>query len=133
MAGGGAMLVNLEKTSSRAEIRETDLFLLREAVKNKSALEFKKFLKSRWCFTYSWSDYEMALQLAAELGKLDVVKVLVNEKTNIHAKDEYALRWAAENGHDDVVHFLLKKGANINALYPSVREKYLPKKVQNKN
>jgi ankyrin repeat protein len=44
-----------------------------------------------------------------------VVKFLVEQGANIHAKDDFPLRWAAKNGHLEVVKFLVEQGANIHA------------------
>jgi ankyrin repeat protein len=47
---------------------------------------------------------------------LDVVKHLVEQGADIHARDNAALRWATLNGHLDVVKYLVEQGANIHAL-----------------
>jgi hypothetical protein len=129
MGGAGVMLDynRLGVVEPKIDRRASDLSALEDAVKKLSGTDFKNFLKSCPWLTYSWSDYEWALHIASKEGKLEIVKVLVDEKTNIHSKDEYALRWAAENKHDTVVHFLIKKGANINALFPSVKSRYVVK------
>jgi ankyrin repeat protein len=44
-----------------------------------------------------------------------VVKLLIKNKANIHANDDYALRWSSSNGYIEVVKFLIEKGANIHA------------------
>lgn len=134
MGGAGVMLDynNLGVVRPKIDQREINLSNLRGAVEEMSAPDFKKFLKSRPWLTYSWSDYELALQMAAKTGRLGIVEVLVTEKTNIHSKDEYALRWAAENNHVEVVNFLIRKGANVDALFPSVRAKFAPKPATGK-
>ncbi|MHA1353556.1 MAG: ankyrin repeat domain-containing protein, partial [Candidatus Heimdallarchaeota archaeon] len=45
----------------------------------------------------------------------DVVKYLVEQGADIHAKDDYALRWSAAYGHIDVVKYLVEHGADIHA------------------
>ena len=50
-----------------------------------------------------------------ENGHLEVVKYLVENKANIHAKNDYALRLASGNGHLEVVKYLVENGANIHA------------------
>lgn len=45
----------------------------------------------------------------------DVIKELVNEGANIHARDDSALRWASARGHLDIVKYLIEHGANIHA------------------
>ena len=120
----GGPTINFERAQTYVEIRDVNFSSLTYAVREMSGVAVKNFLRSRPWLTYSWKDYEMALQLAAELGKLDVVKVFVGKKTNIHAEDERALRWAAENNHPDVVNYLVQQGADVRALFPSVREKF---------
>jgi len=58
---------------------------------------------------------DAALRWAAESGHLDVVKYLVEQGANVHAGDDLALRWAAGNGHLDVVKYLVEQGANVHA------------------
>jgi len=51
---------------------------------------------------------------------LELIKELVNEGANIHAKDDLALRWAVYYGHLEIVKFLVSVGANIHTIndYP---------------
>lgn len=53
-----------------------------------------------------FEDKEEALRWAADKGCLDIVKYLVEQGADIHARNECALRWASEKGHRDVVKFL---------------------------
>ena len=53
-------------------------------------------------------------------GRLELVKLLLQHFTNIHASDDKALRKASENGHFEVVKLLLDNGANIHAYYNTV-------------
>ncbi len=57
---------------------------------------------------------DQALILASENGHLDVVDYLVQNRTNINARNGKPLYGASIFGHLDVVDFLLKNGANIN-------------------
>jgi len=66
----------------------------------------------------------MALRVAARNGKVEIVKVLIDAKTNIRTENNYALRWAAHNQHTDVVLLLVKHGADIDSLFPDVRKRF---------
>jgi len=48
--------------------------------------------------------------------QLEVVKFLVENGANIHAKNDHALKLAAANGHFEIVKYLIVKGANFHAL-----------------
>jgi hypothetical protein len=59
-----------------------------------------------------------ALHWAAENGRVDVVKVLIQNGADLNAVDINkctALHRAAEDGHVDVVKLLLQNGADVNA------------------
>jgi ankyrin repeat protein len=59
-----------------------------------------------------------SLNFAASNGKLEIVRLLVDNNRDPNYKDrdgETALTLAAENGHKDVVEFLLEKGADKNS------------------
>lgn len=64
--------------------------------------------------SFAWS----ALQMAADKGHLDVVKLLVENGAELeyaHPVNKMtALHLAAYSGHDDVVKYLLSKGADPN-------------------
>jgi len=60
------------------------------------------------------------LHFAADKGHLDVVKYLVNQKTDINAQaNGYSpgtpLHLASQNGHLDVVEYLVNRNADANA------------------
>jgi ankyrin repeat protein len=59
---------------------------------------------------------------AAQKGKLDELRSLISQPTDVNVRDEYGwtpLLWAAMNGHTDIVQVLLAAGAN-----PNTRNKY---------
>jgi ankyrin repeat protein len=64
--------------------------------------------------SFAWS----ALQMAADKGHLDVVKLLVEKGAELDYRHPVnkmtALHLAAYSGHDDVVKYLLSKGADPN-------------------
>ena len=64
--------------------------------------------------SFAWS----ALQMAADKGHLEVVKLLVDRGAEIDYRHPVnkmtALHLAAYSGHDDVVKYLLSKGADPN-------------------
>ena len=62
----------------------------------------------------SFQDKNEALTFASQEGHIDIVKYLVENGADIHARDELALREASENGHVEVVKFLLENGADIH-------------------
>ena len=59
---------------------------------------------------------------AAQNGKLDELRSLISQPTDVNVRDEYGwtpLLWAAMNGNTDIVQVLLAAGAN-----PNTRNKY---------
>jgi ankyrin repeat protein len=60
-------------------------------------------------------DNECAFQISAENGHIEIVKFLLERKTNIHADNDYALRCSVNNKHMDIVKLLLKNGADPRA------------------
>ncbi len=54
---------------------------------------------------------EAALRLAAVWGRLDVIKLLVDNGADIHTEDGCVLNFAAVNDHVETVRYLLDKGA----------------------
>ena len=64
------------------------------------------------------SPYRTPLMIAAEEGKENLAKLLVEYGADVNAVDHYgdtALMWAANDGHLNVVEFLVEHGANVNA------------------
>ncbi len=62
-----------------------------------------------------WSN----LHMAAHLGYVDTVKVLIQNGEDVNAVTESkstALHWAAQKGHIDVVKVLIQNGADVNAV-----------------
>ena len=58
------------------------------------------------------------LHIAALYGQKEVAKLLLANKTDVNAKDNYGatpLLWAALQGHEDVAELLLASNADVNA------------------
>lgn len=60
-------------------------------------------------------DTEYILRWASSVGKVNLVKFLIEKGVDIHACNDYALRFAARNNNLEVVKLLIEKGANIHA------------------
>ena len=56
-----------------------------------------------------------ALCSASYDGHLEIVKLLLKNKADVHAKDDGALRFAAKSGHLEIVKLLLENGADVHA------------------
>lgn len=59
-----------------------------------------------------------ALIRAADYGKYDIVKLLIEKGANVNHRTDNgftAIIWAAERGHLDIVKLLVENGADINA------------------
>ena len=74
------------------------------------------------CLKHSKNNFDLSLEKYYLIDKifmcvcknvcLKLVKFLLENGTNIHAKNDYALRWTCVNGHLDVAKFLVKNGTN---------------------
>jgi len=65
--------------------------------------------------------FRTPLMIAADEGKENLAKLLVEYGADVNAKDlggDTALMWAANGGHLNVVEFLVEHGANVNAASP---------------
>ncbi|MBV9742484.1 MAG: ankyrin repeat domain-containing protein [Acidobacteriia bacterium] len=62
---------------------------------------------------------ETALMMAARVGSLDTMRVLLDRKANVNAKENLrgttALMWAAEQSHPEAVKLLIERGADTSA------------------
>jgi ankyrin repeat protein len=61
------------------------------------------------------SKNNLSFRSACAYGNLDIAKLLLEKGAKIHSKNDYAIRWASYYGHYEVVKFLVEMGANINA------------------
>ncbi len=83
----------------------------------KSQEEIKELIKKGADVNAKGKNGQTALMVAANWGKLDVVKCLVEHGADLEAKDKYgntALFGAAINGQLDVVKCLAKNGADLD-------------------
>ena len=58
------------------------------------------------------------LHVAASHGRIEVVKILLNNGADMNAKTEDGhtpLHWAASHGHTEIVKIFLNNGADMNA------------------
>lgn len=65
--------------------------------------------------TVKQEDLDHALQAAAEMGRTDTVRQLLEQGADVNARgrhDEPPVYWAAVNGHSDVVRILLRHGSS---------------------
>jgi ankyrin repeat protein len=60
-------------------------------------------------------DLDRQLMDASTNGQLDLVKQLIEQGADIHARNDWALRAASIRGHLEVVKYLVNKGADIHA------------------
>jgi ankyrin repeat protein len=70
---------------------------------------------------------ETPLMLAARTGSIPAMKVLIDHKASVNAKEKLrgttALMWAASEGHPEAVKFLIANGADINATDAVVQQR----------
>ena len=63
----------------------------------------------------------MSLEIAAEMGLVDIVKLLLQYGVNVNSRDDVALiktilaSWSLETSHVKIIRLLLKHGANVHA------------------
>ena len=65
-------------------------------------------------YTTSTIDYE-SVDWASKNRNLEIVKYLVAQGADIHAKNDFLLKWATEKGHLDVVEYLKEQGASLGS------------------
>lgn len=74
---------------------------------------------------YAISDHDDKLfRTAAEYNQIDIVKYLISQGAQIHARADEPLKWAVENRNRDLVEFLIQHGANPRARHNAFFEKY---------
>lgn len=60
-------------------------------------------------------DYDKPLNLAGCTGRLDILKLLVENGANIHNKKCYILYFAIKNNHINIVQYLIDNNIDLNA------------------
>jgi ankyrin repeat protein len=101
---------NLPQNIASAEALET---LIRKAPLEKICACFDKNISVNFRF----KNASTPLIVAAEEGRFDVAKFLVDSGAGVNAQSDLhytALHWAAFYGHRQIVELLLKNGANVN-------------------
>lgn len=88
-----------------------------EAIQRKDLDAVVGFLEKRSNLTATNEDEKTPLQIAAESGSIDIVKLLIECGSNIEAKGKDGrtpLMLALSNSHFEAAGYLLSKGANVN-------------------
>jgi ankyrin repeat protein len=99
-------------------LTDDEQVIFTDALRNGKVKVVKKYLDNGSATanekSFAWS----ALQMAADKGQLEVVKLLVEKGAEVDYRHPVnkmtALHLAAYSGHDEVVKYLLSKGANPN-------------------
>lgn len=115
-----ALILSLALTLpfSAFALTDDEQVIFTDALRNGKTQVVKKYLDNGSATanekSFAWS----ALQMAADKGHLEVVKLLVEKGAEIDYRHPVnkmtALHLAAYSGHDDVVKYLLSKGADPN-------------------
>lgn len=71
----------------------------------------KKIINGIDLYTYG----DNALIIAAREGHVDMVRFLLENNANVHAKNDSAIKYAAENNHVEVLNVLIHFNADIDA------------------
>jgi len=60
--------------------------------------------------TYPQKSLNIALQMAAEIGKLQTVQLLVSKGADVFSDDNYAMYLACKNNQNDIVQYFFTLG-----------------------
>ena len=100
-----------------AQVTDDEQVVYTEALRDGNVKVVKKFLDTDAGVSdvyFGWS----ALQIAANKGQLEVVKLLIDRGANIDYQHPIskntALHLAALSNHPEVVEYLISKGADVN-------------------
>ena len=100
-----------------AQVTDDEQVVYTEALRDGNVKVVKKFLDTNAGVNdvyFGWS----ALQIAANKGQLEVVKLLIDRGANIDYQHPIskntALHLAALSNHPEVVEYLISKGADVN-------------------
>jgi ankyrin repeat protein len=99
------------------------LLRLEEAIRNGNAGSARQLLAAGASVNATLSEGWTPLTLAASLGNLEVVEVMVDAGADLEQARRVGIErqwtplgWAARRGHRDVVEWLLERGARVDAL-----------------
>ncbi len=107
--------------------KEYNFIYSEEKKKNKDISPELEYLSRKTVPTYIKYTKDEALIWAAGNGYLEIVKYLIENDADIHAKDDEALKSASASGHLEIVKYLKEKGAdNDEALKISSLFGHLP-------
>ena len=59
--------------------------------------------------------HKVELKYIGEWKNVEIMKYLIENGADVHARDDYAIRYSAKNGHIEVVKYLIDNGADIHA------------------
>jgi len=103
--------------SAFAQVTDDEQVVFTEALRDGNVKVVKQFLAANAGVNdlyFAWS----ALQIAANKGQLEVVKVLIDKGADINYQHPIsrntALHLAALSNHPEVVKYLISKGADVN-------------------
>lgn len=102
-------------TSSDPELISQKAF---RAIKHGDAAALRQLLQpGRYCNVVGGSGGQVPIHYAAKKGKLECIKILIQNGADIHYEDhecETAITLASLHGHTECVRYLLEQGANVN-------------------
>lgn len=84
----------------------------KEAIKNRDVGKIKALLKKDVDPNCLNND---DFRNVVEAGEIEIIKLLIQARLNIHKNEEFALRLAAESGETEVTELLLQAGADPSA------------------
>jgi ankyrin repeat protein len=85
-----------------------------DIIVEENKVEMMDFVLKNNLFMLDPKEIDNALIRSAQIDELDMVKCLVENGANIHAKNEYVLKESVSNANYKVVKYLLENGADVS-------------------